>query len=488
MPYAIVVESALIDQEPLNFGDEIAVFDDQLCVGVLNVDGNWPSPVSAWQGDPARELPGFTQGNPIHYRFWSQQDQAEYNADAEYLRGNGTFGFGAFSDVNLVAEPLSLLTVPLQANYFEWISFNLEPEDPQAEEVFSDLGSLSIVYRDDGGIYIPYLLNTLFEIDPTEGYRIFITEIDTLVVSGDPVAPDLQFHLDGNRWNWIGYPFEVEVSVEIGLQQVAIITAIVITDDGRIWIPGQINTIGNMRPGEGYALFVGTDWDFQFVREGFLAGGNNSLAKSFESVIPDGAVQPTGKPFAVLVHLDEGLAAWNPSRISLYDGGKLVGQATWEDKQSLVPVIAWGEVPDFGLDGFHDGNRITLRLADRSGAVLLEQETGKRYGDDPYAEIFLDAESVNNLPAEFQVGDAYPNPFNPSTNLPIVIPGTGEVKIMLYNVLGRVVYEESHLLQAGRHRINIDPASRPGELVSGVYFLQVLYDGQRSAQKIVLMR
>lgn len=60
LPYAIVLDSVRVDGEHLGTGDEVGVFDGDLCVGAVILDGTWPTPVTAWQADEAQGLPGFT--------------------------------------------------------------------------------------------------------------------------------------------------------------------------------------------------------------------------------------------------------------------------------------------------------------------------------------------------------------------------------------------------------------------------------------------
>ncbi|MCB2198636.1 choice-of-anchor D domain-containing protein [bacterium] len=100
LPYAVVVQAASLDEEALGVGDEIAVFDGELCVGSLVLDGDWPASITAWQADASQELDGFTPGNMISFRIWSAAGQQELPAVPEYAVGDGTFGFGFGTNVS----------------------------------------------------------------------------------------------------------------------------------------------------------------------------------------------------------------------------------------------------------------------------------------------------------------------------------------------------------------------------------------------------
>ena len=119
------------------------------------------------------------------------------------------------------------------------------------------------------------------------------------------------------------------------------------------------------------------------------------------------------------------------------------------------------------------------------------------FGEGPYAEITID-NGESALPVAFSVGNGYPNPFNPSVTVPFALPQAGEVTFALFNILGQRLFSHSQTYLAGRHDFLFDAAEAggtgasgsgaPAGLVSGVYFLQVQFNGQVMTQKIVLLR
>ena len=46
---------------------------------------------------------------------------------------------------------------------------------------------------------------------------------------------------------------------------------------------------------------------------------------------------------------------------------------------------------------------------------------------------------VAALPAEYSLGQNYPNPFNPNTGIRFQVPGVSDVKLIVYDILGREV-------------------------------------------------
>ena len=71
-----------------------------------------------------------------------------------------------------------------------------------------------------------------------------------------------------------------------------------------------------------------------------------------------------------------------------------------------------------------------------------------------------------------QLGQNFPNPFNPVTEIKYEIPKVADVSISIFNILGKEVYRESFKdLNQGYHSLRWDARNINGKLVSaGVYF------------------
>ncbi|MFQ5638287.1 MAG: hypothetical protein ACE5IR_09885, partial [bacterium] len=105
--YSIVVTSATLDGADLSVGDEIGVFtSDDLCVGASVWNGTLPLAVTAWIDDSQTPnvVDGYTVGDSMFFRIWSQSTDDELDAVPTYAQGNGAFGSGAFAQVSLAAS------------------------------------------------------------------------------------------------------------------------------------------------------------------------------------------------------------------------------------------------------------------------------------------------------------------------------------------------------------------------------------------------
>lgn len=89
------------------------------------------------------------------------------------------------------------------------------------------------------------------------------------------------------------------------------------------------------------------------------------------------------------------------------------------------------------------------------------------------------------LPEQFNLIQNYPNPFNPSTTIEYDVPQRSPVKIVIYDVLGRMVKTlVDEVKDRGSYTVSFDAA----ELPSGVYFCRMNAGAFRKAIKIVLMK
>ncbi len=93
------------------------------------------------------------------------------------------------------------------------------------------------------------------------------------------------------------------------------------------------------------------------------------------------------------------------------------------------------------------------------------------------------------LPNEFGLKPAYPNPFNPSTNLTFTLPEAANVTLRAFNVMGQQV---STILdgryEAGEHSLVWSAENSKSALPTGVYFLRLDALGRSSLQKVVLIK
>ena len=91
------------------------------------------------------------------------------------------------------------------------------------------------------------------------------------------------------------------------------------------------------------------------------------------------------------------------------------------------------------------------------------------------------------VPAQYRLGDSYPNPFNPAVVIPLdLATDAAGVSLTVYDVLGRRVRQLwQGSLPAGTHRFVWDSSDEESKAVAaGVYLYRVEVDGRVEAKKM----
>ena len=94
------------------------------------------------------------------------------------------------------------------------------------------------------------------------------------------------------------------------------------------------------------------------------------------------------------------------------------------------------------------------------------------------------------VPTEFALHNNYPNPFNPTTTIAYDLPQDGNVRLIIYDVMGREVTRlVNGFTPAGYHNVRWDARNALGEQVSaGVYFYHLQSGAHVKTQKMVLLK
>ena len=89
------------------------------------------------------------------------------------------------------------------------------------------------------------------------------------------------------------------------------------------------------------------------------------------------------------------------------------------------------------------------------------------------------------LPKQFALYQNYPNPFNPKTTIKYALPKASDVKIELYNMLGRKIKTLINTnKKAGIHKIEFNA----NNLASGTYIYSIQAGQFNAKKKLLLMK
>jgi hypothetical protein len=102
----------------------------------------------------------------------------------------------------------------------------------------------------------------------------------------------------------------------------------------------------------------------------------------------------------------------------------------------------------------------------------------------------LAVEDAALAPAVLNLGENYPNPFNPATRITFSLPRSGEVDLAVFDLAGRrVATLVRGTVEAGRHEVMWRGRDdRGGAVASGVYFSRLVAGGELLTRKMMLLK
>jgi len=93
--------------------------------------------------------------------------------------------------------------------------------------------------------------------------------------------------------------------------------------------------------------------------------------------------------------------------------------------------------------------------------------------------------NADDQPVAFHLGDAFPNPFNPTTTLEYSLEENGPASLRVFDLSGREVATlVDGMTERGTHRVAFDA----GTLPSGVYFYTLQAAGHNQTRKMLLVK
>jgi len=175
--------------------------------------------------------------------------------------------------------------------------------------------------------------------------------------------------------------------------------------------------------------------------------------------------------YFVMGNTDSGIAGeFNYFVIWTNESGDTVQTRTYGDagEDRCYDVINDGQ--EYFLIAGSDFNNATL-----NDASLLLIESGNSTSDVTPEPVVSD----------YSLSDAYPNPFNPSTNIQFEIGSAGFVSLKVYNILGsEVATLMNEYKPTGFYKISFDATGLPG----GIYFYSLAVNNFNATKKMILLK
>ena len=183
-------------------------------------------------------------------------------------------------------------------------------------------------------------------------------------------------------------------------------------------------------------------------------------------------------------------------------GAALVGAGIWTGEQ--LEVVSVGSVDNcafggFQLPGYQTGNTVEIRVL-HDGMEYAATATWSA-GTGTFGDLFmavseltlgdvLDNDEVWFGPKSYTLSQNYPNPFNPVTQISFDAGISGEISIIVYDILGNKVKTiMSGFVTPGNYVASWDATDENGNNVSsGVYIYSLVSPEQTISKRMLLVK
>ncbi|WP_206082202.1 PKD domain-containing protein [Maribellus sediminis] len=513
---------AKIEGVDLVVGDEVGVFDGELCVGygkvtqIINEQAELSIVVSRNDGSGN----GFTPGNEISYRLWDCSEQVEFVADhiqcfdEQGIQINcSAFEAGGTANVKLDVSSQVCVTSGLDAGW-NLFSSPIEPDSSDLQwnfQILIDYESLVKIQDERGysledrGIYGGWQ-NDIGDIRPTEGYKVKLSYADSTWICGRPVQYPYPIHLFAD-WNIIGYPqLQSFNAMDIIQSLIDNGNLIKVQDEQGNAIEnwgiygGWQNMIGNFSPSEGYKIKV-AEMDTLWIYE--------SYPKSIATVIAPIPTQhfKTGISGNGVDHMNFNLVELPADLLSIsdeiavYDGTSCVGAVviTEDNLSNGMVSIPASATDESGTPGFNEGDDFNLRFWQSAQNREIEIETEHISGPEHFTKhesvmLSLEKSALTDLGDITGNGmtnvTCYPNPFERELVIEVNLSGESEVEIKVVNQTGQLVASliNKEQLSGGIHQYYWNTKNESTPVAPGIFYILTTIDNVQYNSKVILTR
>jgi len=514
-----------IDGIDMEAGDEIGIFDGEICVGAGTLTGEIPPifSMAASADDPITPtvIDGFIDGNEISYKLWDASEGIEISyVVPSYSLGDGTFLQLGTAMVGLEGFSYVEQTIDLISGW-NMISFYNEPDDMDMMSIMQPLIDAGVLVKvqDESGQALVELppptgwYNGIGDMATTEGYYINVNDSTQLYTVGMPVPLPKDIPLITN-WNMMSYPVMTPQDALAAVQPLidAGVLVKVQNESGQaiVELPppiGWYNGIGDFLPGEGYYINVNANVTLTIYEPvDFAQKGKIFTKKKTQQLRETSHFIPiwNNNPYMAMnvfvnsIDIEE-LTIESGDELGIFDGEICVGSSVIENGEVISLIASTDDPITEEIDGFSVGNEMSFRFWDSSEDTEIDIIVTEITGDETFTslgtsivELQANMTSNNNelIPTVTKLGQNYPNPFNPSTTINLSIKESGYITLEIYNIKGQIVRTLiNEFREAGYHVAIWDGTDdNHNQVSSGIYLFKMNEGNQIMLKKMLLVK
>ncbi len=402
---------------------------------------------------------------------------------ADGLGDGGLNHFAAVIDSDFDSRISNKLVIQLQApssvtliEGWNMVGISYDVNDTGFQAIFGDANPTQPPYGWDAGNYVQ-----TSNLTPGEGYWLDVEDAGEIDIAGGEISSvDLTVT---SGWNLVSGPsclFDIADA----------------EDAGGIIVPGNLYRYDgsyiastNLIPNVGYWLEVTADGSLTFdCNQEILNEGNHEVVKpklaphaTFGTVrVSDEDGRNQDLYFGGELADKEVKAHYNMPPLNLYgfDARYADHSRLLEGTEGVVKVKGATFPLTFEVVAAPAGQIATLVVEALAGDEVVEQYQvfeGEAVviTDERVTALRLGSESsaIQTLPESFDLAGNFPNPFNPSTTIVFDLPESAEIRVAVYDMLGREVMalDAVNLAAGNARQVQLDASS----LASGTYLYQV---------------
>ncbi|MFH0990668.1 MAG: choice-of-anchor D domain-containing protein [bacterium] len=499
-----------IGSQVLKTGDAVGVFfkrnDSLFCAGYTAWQEGQNAAITAWgDNDQTPMKDGLTEAELMQYKIWSAELDREYTAKVLYQSGpsvnyqtNGIYVLSSLVGMITITHNIVL------PKGWNMISSFVMPKDTLVDTLFAAVKLRLTIMKNNGGqVYWPgQSINTIQSWNKYHAYQIYMQSKDTLRFLGEEIDPQLTPISLPQGWNLSPYLRNTEMRVDSALKTIESSLIIVKSGIGKIYWPTfAINTIGTMKPGQGYQFYTVASSTLTYPSNTGSAPPTVftkiALAEGETIVLEPTHYKPgnteTGSNAIILVQngkLNDGdeIGVWTSMN-------KLVGSGIALHGKAVVTIWGDNSMTSESKEGASEGEVLTLtRWSQKEEPVsIISLVNGLTNAVEPcvlcyradalwIADVKTAAEMI---PVQFILDQNYPNPFNPSTTIHYGLPKDVKVSLDIYDLLGKKV---ASLVNSEQKAGNYTVVFQNQSLSSGVYFYTIVAGDFKSTKKLVLLK
>ena len=164
--------------------------------------------------------------------------------------------------------------------------------------------------------------------------------------------------------------------------------------------------------------------------------------------------------------------------ISLYKpAGREIYTLRFMDQETLIPdsIYSWNVYEEIMSNEAPGSYWMYVSAGDFSTGAVWNYQAFNFEKSDADEIKGGESSSTSYIPETFSAGSAFPNPFNSSVVIPFRLEEAANVRIAIYNELGReIALLTESVMPMGSHEIKWNGTSSNGAVVSsGIYFYRV---------------